>query len=184
MLTTLQGELIGLSKERKKFTNLQAPLIMEAFAERPALMLKSCSQDGYYNYYLMTLIHGQLLIDDPKVAIEFKRRAITEYFSERQQLEFFFNHFGKSKEKLASLFTRLTIFAGGSNIFQHKDSKYFLFTKKVDFGEVCEASTILFKDLKGGKDYDLAIKYMIESPNVDPSTKYKCGDEDLELLLN
>ena len=185
MLTTLQGELIGLSKERKKFNEAQAPKVMESYAERPKRMLESCSKDGYYNYYLMTLIHGQLLLEEPKVAAEFKRRAITEYFSERQQLEFFFNHFGKSKAKLASLSEKKGPFPKFQvdKILQQKDSKYFLFTKKVDFGEVCEASKILFKDLKGGKDYDLAIKYMIESPNVDPSTKYKCGDEDLELLL-
>ena len=99
-------------------------------------------------------------------------------------MEFFFNHFGTSKEKLASLSDRKkTRFKAGA-ILRRKDSKYFLFTANVDFGDVCEASTLLFKELKGGNDYDLAIKYMIESPNVDPNTKYKCGDEDLELLLN
>ena len=48
---------------------------------------------------------------------------------------------------------------------------------------MCEASKILFKTLNGGDDFEKAMNYMINSPKVDPNTKYNCGDEDLELLL-
>lgn len=71
----------------------------------------------------------------------------------------------------------------GTGILRRKDARYFVYTKRINFGDVCEASRILYKELKGGDDFDRAIKYMINSPKVDPNTKYNCGDEDLELLL-
>ncbi len=185
MLTTLQTELIGLSRDRKKFNSAQAPTVMVRFADAPKVALSACMKDGLYDYYLMTLIHGQLLLDDPKIAAEFKQRALKEFFTSREQLEFFINHFGKTEKKFELLFDKKTPFPKFEveKILDRKNTDYFVFTKRVDFSDVCEASRILFKDLKGGDDFDLAIKYMINSPRVDPNAKYKCGDEDLELLL-
>ena len=53
----------------------------------------------------------------------------------------------------------------------------------VDFGNVCEASKILFQQIKGKNIYDDAIEYMINSKNIDITTKHECGDSELELLL-
>lgn len=186
MLTTLQAELIGLSAGRKGFNDAQAPHLMISAAESAWDPLSACKQDGLYDYYLMTLLHGQLLLDDPTVAGQFKRRVFTESFTDREQLEFFFNHFGATEVKLALLgphdepFPRIR----GEKILEREDARYFVFAKRVDFGDVCEASKILFQELRGGDDFDLAVQYMINSPNVDPSVTYSCGDEDLELLLD
>ena len=185
LLTTLQLELKLLNEDRYKITARMEPALMNAYADHPKEMLRSCIDQEYYNYNLMAIIHGQLVQDDPQIASEFKLRAIKETFSERQQIEFFFSHFGQTEEKLNAYDKKInaSVWAKKNNILNRKDAKYFLFTKKVDFKQVCDASSILFKELKGDKDYDLAIKYMIDSPQVDPNTKYKCGDEDLELLL-
>ena len=189
MLTTLQAEIIGLSAERKGFISAQAPLLMISAADNAWDPLSACKKDGLYDYYLITYLHGQLLLDDPQVAAEFRRRSLRESFSDREQLAFFFDHFGATEEKLALLgphddignpFPRIR----GGKILEREDARYFVFTKRVDFGDVCEASRILFEDLKGGDDFDLAIRYMINSPSVDPSVIYDCGDEDLELLLD
>ena len=64
------------------------------------------------------------------------------------------------------------------------DTLYQIYKKKVDFGNACDASSILFKELASTKHYEDGINYFISSPSMDPSIKYNCGDEDLELLLN
>ena len=64
------------------------------------------------------------------------------------------------------------------------DILYQIYKKKVDFGNACDASSILFKELASTKHYEDGINYFISSPSMDPSIKYNCGDEDLELLLN
>lgn len=53
----------------------------------------------------------------------------------------------------------------------------------VDAGDVCASTKMLFKKLSSSDLYDEAISYMVNSPSIDPSRKYQCGDEDLELLL-
>ena len=157
----------------------------------------------------MALIHAQLLLDDHKVAENFKSRAITESFSNEQQLRFFFDHFGTSEEKLAQVLSsdnpipehtiessalKMLIKAQkppkkGSQIFtaleilDREESMYLIFKKKVNFGNVCDAATILFKELSSGENYELAVNYMVKSPRINPTAKYDCGDEDLELLL-
>ena len=186
MLTTLQAELIGLRADRKEFNFAQAPTLMIQAAETAWDPLSACSEGGLYDYYLLTYLHGLLLLDDQAVAAEFRRRALSESFTDREQLEFFFNHFGATEEKLALLgphdepFPRIK----GEAILEREDARYFVFAKRVDFGNVCKAATILFQELKGGDDFDLAVQYMINSPSVDSSVTYNCGDEDLELLLD
>tara|TARA_Y100000590_G_scaffold298215_1_gene336195 strand:+ start:1990 stop:3582 length:1593 start_codon:yes stop_codon:yes gene_type:complete len=61
---------------------------------------------------------------------------------------------------------------------------YQIYKKKVDFGNACDASSILFKELVNSKHYEDGINYFTSSPSMDATIKYDCGDEDLELLLN
>lgn len=58
-----------------------------------------------------------------------------------------------------------------------------VFKRLVDFGSVCQSSQILFQELANTTRFDEAIKYMIESPAIDPGKRHSCGDEGLELLL-
>ncbi len=60
---------------------------------------------------------------------------------------------------------------------------YAVFKKLVDFEKVCDASRILGKKLKGTGYQTDAVKYMAASPLMAKAKNYKCGDEDLELLL-
>lgn len=213
LLTEIQTEIISVDLKRFKVPQSLLSGLMEQFSgttsmngfedERTGVRVKSsinrlslahvlssCKQQdgGFYDYELMVLLHGQLLIDNPLVAAEFKRRAIQETFSDKQQLEFFYDHFGQTKEKLNTLHelihnNPMSPKYKYGNIESREYSKYLIFTKKVDFANVCDASTILFKELKGTENYDKAIKYMIDSPKIHPEKRYNCGDEDLELLL-
>ena len=194
-LTNLQYKLKTLKGERSKFTNQQLDIIIMGLAgEDPAdeftfdgdnsRMLISCRDNGYHNYWLMAVIHGQILnAGDPVLAAEFKKRALSEIFSEKQQIKFFLSNVIKTVDQLKGYENKYSPDRLKRNIFKRKDARYYVFEKMVDFGKVCDASNILFKELKGGSDYDRAIKYMIDSPNVNPSKKYECGDEELELLL-
>jgi hypothetical protein len=206
LLTEIQTEIISVELKRFKVPQNLLSGLMEMFSgskymkfpNKPgfvnktslANVLSSCKQEGggFYDYELMVLLHGQLLIDNLLVAAEFKRRAIQETFSENNQLEFFYDHFGQTKEKFNTLYelinnNQMSPKYQYENIQSREYSKYLIFTKNVDFANVCDASTILFKELKGTDSYDKAIKYMIDSPKIHPEKKYNCGDEDLELLL-
>jgi len=59
-----------------------------------------------------------------------------------------------------------------------------VFKSMIDGNEVCSASNILFKDLRGTKYEAEAVTYFISSPIISSDKKYECGDADLDLLLN
>jgi len=208
-VTAMQTEIALLKKDRKKDAATDHN-ILRGLAIGSQKILESCvNDDGIYDYFLIALIHAQLLLDDHKVAANFKSRAVTESFSNEQQLQFFFDHFGTSEEKLAQVLLSRNAFPEhtiespalklllgvqkprkkGSQIFtaleilDREESMYLIFKKKVDFGKVCDATTILFKDLSAGPNYEIAVNYMVKSPRINPTAKYSCGDEDLELLL-
>jgi hypothetical protein len=188
LLSTLQAELIGLDEGRSRIGDFFAQGLLEWHADAAQPVLLACEADGLYNYYLMTILHGHLLLDDLRVAAEFKQRSLKESFSNREQLEFFFDHFGVTEEKLAllgphDLGENPTPRINAEYVLGLQYSRYLVFEKRVDFGDVCEASRLLFQELKGGDDFDSAIEYMINSPKIDPTMTYNCGDEDLELLL-
>ena len=54
----------------------------------------------------------------------------------------------------------------------------------VDGNQVCSASKILFKNLRGTKYEAEAVTYFISSPIISSAKKYECGDADLDLLIN
>lgn len=68
--------------------------------------------------------------------------------------------------------------------FSGIDAKVALFKWEVDNGDVCASSDIFFKELRGSKSEAEVISYFTQSPNILPTQKYNCGDEDLDLLIN
>ena len=59
-----------------------------------------------------------------------------------------------------------------------------LFKVYVDTGDVCSASSKLFRELRGSEYEVEAVSYFIESPNISVDKKYDCGDAELDLLIN
>jgi hypothetical protein len=143
---------------------------------------------GLFGYQQMVSIYDSLLTSGKSdKAEEFKRLAIKEFWTDREQTKYYYDVYGKDKEWVEKIAERMIKNGYGPGPHQrgaYVDSPFFLFTKLVDYESVCNASAMLFKKIKNGPDFDKAIKYMITSSNVDPNKKYKCGDEDLELLLN
>jgi len=63
------------------------------------------------------------------------------------------------------------------------DGDFAVFKKHVDNGALCEASALLFNELKESK-YSVTARSYINSKNkFSKNKKVKCGDEDLEILL-
>ena len=68
--------------------------------------------------------------------------------------------------------------------FGNNFGKNAIFKSMIDGNEVCSASEILFKDLRGTKYEVEAVSYFITSPIIASDKKYECGDADLDLLIN
>tara|TARA_Y100000590_G_scaffold298215_1_gene336196 strand:+ start:3825 stop:5363 length:1539 start_codon:yes stop_codon:yes gene_type:complete len=68
--------------------------------------------------------------------------------------------------------------------FYGKYGQFSIFKVFVDAAEVCNASSKLFQEIRGGEYEDEAVTYFISSPNISVDKKYICGDADLDLLLN
>ncbi|MDG2061399.1 MAG: hypothetical protein P8J93_06265 [SAR86 cluster bacterium] len=68
--------------------------------------------------------------------------------------------------------------------FYGKYGQFSIFKLFVDAGDVCNASSKLFQEIRGGEYEDDAVSYFISSPNISVDKKYTCGDADLDLLLN
>ena len=62
------------------------------------------------------------------------------------------------------------------------DGNFAIFKKSVDNDLICEASSLLFNELKDSK-YIVTARSYLNSKNKLSKKKVKCGDEDLELLL-
>ena len=68
--------------------------------------------------------------------------------------------------------------------FGDKFGKNIIFKSMIDGNQVCTASEILFKDLRGTQYEAEAVSYFITSPTISSDKKYECGDADLDLLIN
>jgi hypothetical protein len=62
------------------------------------------------------------------------------------------------------------------------DMHYAIFKKLVDFENICDASKLQFKELEKSKYRNDSVRYLIDKQSLTKK-KYRCGDEDLELLL-
>lgn len=218
IITDYQKNIVNMPEERNDIGDANLAPLMAYIAERPSEALGACKQnpdvsirkkdDGgeeysadvspsaqnaaYYDYFLMALIHGQLLVFKPEKAEEFYEKAINEYWSQKQQIRYAANVLLVDRYKLKFFTEFQDIFEMEPGTLQNAHirevfliplARPIVYEKMVDFEMVCEASELLFQELKG-TDYDEAIEYMITSRRLNPDKQYECGDEDLELLLN
>ena len=68
-------------------------------------------------------------------------------------------------------------------IMTGQDGNFSLFKKYVDNNLICEASSLLFNEMKNSKHTVSARSYLTTKNKLGTGNKFKCGDEDLELLL-
>jgi hypothetical protein len=184
MMTDWQLALHDVDKSRlKNLNDDQLQMMYMYFADHPKDGLNACESGGKYDYSLMTKMHGALLAKKGAAAAKaFKVMTQKQDLTNNELYDYYANELiSNEAEMTAALDKGRNTF---ENLFYRKEAKFALFHKYVDIGNVCESSKILFQDLKGTKNYNSAINYMVTSPSIDPSQKYECGDEELELLLN
>lgn len=151
--------------------------LLSEFAIRPSAVYSTCGEQ-YSNYGLAADVHGMILAQKGvDQAREFrnliKQRAMS------------------SEEMITELFVRTDVSEPTLVSWYIKDAKYDgpdfaampVYKRLVDFGNVCDSSTLLFQNLALTDRFEEAVEYMLGSDAIDGSQKHSCGDEDLELML-
>ena len=184
IITDYELALFTIDKSRlKNIKDNQMQILFFQFSDHAKPGLDSCMDKGFNDYTLMSEVYGALMAKKSvAVAEQFKKVTHERDLSTEEIYDYYADQLIQSEDDIAKALDK----GNGTikNIFYNKEANYALFKKYVDFGNVCESSRILFQNLKGTKQYNQAINYMVSSESIDASKKYECGDEDLELLLN
>ena len=156
-------------------------------------------------YKLSTYLHANLLLISMDAATEFRRGVIDEDWTGSKQVNYTINVLGQHKELFLHEYRtkvdaelRIINEDTGSSwddslinfeiLFNHPEfeDKVLMpvYKELVKLGDVCESSKMLFRRIKGKNYFDDAIEYMINSKEIDITKYHKCGDSQLELLLN
>ena len=140
---------------------------------------------SYSNSYIYGLLLPRL---DREVAKEFLTRSIRENWSRQDMQDYLMPKLSTTETAYKETFMGKSKNGRDKTQFykfyDDRHGKFLMFKKEVDYGYICKSAAVLFNTIKKTKYYDDAIKYMIESPSIDPSVDYKCGDEELKLLLS
>ncbi len=179
--------IVNLDKSRRDFGKNAISTTLNKFAKWS--VLKSCYEDFQLEYNLTVELHGQILLLSKEKAKIFREGVMEKDWSSYEQIEFTIETLANFEELFLAEYGLIQE-AKGSDIIEleklvRRDERalFPVFKVIVDFGNVCEASKILFQQIKGKNIYDDAIEYMINSKNIDITTKHECGDSELELLL-
>jgi hypothetical protein len=181
--------LMTLPKERQRINTSQINSMTKYLSIRPETVLNACVNAGQSK--LSTKLHMALQVAQHKGPAEgkifwhaVKYMNITEvaiYDLYMDAIEITMKEIEISPENWVEAKKHGV---REIHLLKSADANYSIYKRFVDHGMVCEATNKLFKELKGSSIYSDAVEYMIKSPHIDSKTTYKCGDEDLELLLN
>lgn len=175
----MQRSLVTLPAGRRGYSKGDVPSLLTHIAG----VASSCSGT------LLTLqIHGQLVLLSLEVAAEFAAAVTMSNFNDSEQVTYLVGVLSEYEDLFKAELGLGSHSASGLVDFEpflrRRDAQFPVFKAVVDFGEVCEATSRLFNNIKGTEYYDDAVAYMVRSPAVDIDQKHSCGDSDLELLLN
>ena len=206
-LLDFQILLANLESDRRGINAGQTKSMMEMISTRPREIYESCLDGDYYDLTLMSRIHGRLLVTKGTAEAESFRRLIQDRALTREELiEVYLDYLTPSVEDLVSSYfleeagqrsNVPVLYVGpfdegtgwsrvgndGGHGLSYNPATFPVFKRLVDGADVCRSSEILFRDLAVTPRFDEAVRYMIESPSIDPEVQYSCGDEALEILL-
>lgn len=186
----LQKNIISLEPARREYNKGQVPPLMSQVSNQLKTVLNACldRQSDTKEFALSALLHGQIILISQEGASEFREGVLEKNWTSSEQVEYSVNLLGKHKE-LFEAQLGLIKDAPGNKLVDFKEilstekANYPVFKQLVNYGNVCEASKLLFQKIKGKPEYNEAIAYMIDASNIDISKKHSCGDASLELLL-
>ena len=188
--------LESLPKNRQKVTSYQRKLIYAGAADRIAYVLDAYSDSSEAK--LSTKLKMALYVASLEGAAsgtEFWNQINNKSISEVDLYDIYLTTLQVTKDEInAALDDSLSESFGSYEPMFYKKGRFVRMLRNeaatfpvykilVDAGDVCASTKMLFKKLSSSDLYDEAISYMVNSPSIDPSRKYQCGDEDLELLL-
>lgn len=185
----MQYNIANLEKERRGYNKSQLPSILESVSKNFGTDVCYDKTKDTGEYSLSLQLYGNILLLSKEAALKFKNGVMNEDWSSNKQLEFAIRELGKYKELFEAEYG-LTEKAKGSQIVKFegilkKDRALFpVYKQLVDYSNVCESSKLLFQKIKGKNYFDDAIEYMVSSDKINVSEEQKCGDSELELLLN
>lgn len=195
-LLDFQILLSDLPDERRELTSGQIQNMMEHVSVRPRDVYQACADGEFYDLMLMSRIHGRLLVLKGRdEAVKFRRLIEMRALSREELIEAYLSALDPSVDDLLQSYFleesryRRSVPVWYISAFDEEAGWPFnpatfpVFKRLVDNGEVCRSTEILFRELSATPRFDEAVRYMIESPSIDPGLQYSCGDEDLELLL-
>ena len=144
-------------------------------------------------YTLSVILHGQILQIDIDAATKFRVGVMNEDWSTAKQVNYTLETLGKNKELFLKEFggflkdtkDRTLVFTALLRNPQYRDYVLLpIYKQLVSYGEICQSAKLLFQEMKGKSFYDNAIEYTLSTNAIDMNKEYKCGDSELELLLN
>lgn len=119
----------------------------------------------------------RLRVLDENEAEKFLNFAAVNNYNSSQIMEYLFV-LDEQIPEIEKMWKEMNI-AGSKRLFD----EFYDFKRLVRSEKMCDSIEMLFKKFKGNSNYNKAIAYLIESPDVDRSKKYDCGDAELEMLL-
>ena len=189
----LQYQIATLDKSRRGYQKNQIASMNIRLSEAFPLNVCYDKKSDKGEYSLSTYLHANILLISKDAAKAFIRGVMDEDWNGSKQVSYAINVLGQYKELFLAEYGILESAQGSSlvkfetlfNNPKYEDKILIpVFRQFVKLGDVCESSKILFQRIKGKNYFDDAIEYMINSGNIDITKKHKCGDSELELLLN
>ena len=175
LMLDFQVALVSIPEGRNDLHGLEG--LLNEFAVRPNHIYSQCGGQ-YSNYGLAADIHGKILAQmGLDKATEFRNLLKQRSMSPEELMNEFFARTNVDEQTLISWYLEDAKYSGPDYAAMS------VYTRLVDFGNVCESSIILFQNLALTDRFEAAVEYMLESDSIDGNQKYSCGDEDLELLL-
>ena len=159
---------------------------------------KTSIEDYEYVFFQSAYLHGLILSLDQKKADYFYNSVFKEKWSWEKQIKFTINVLSENKKIFYKQINNeqtntskidgdaLVDYMDFQTLLSYRPAKFEIFKKMVDYGDVCLASLALYQAIKKftPEYFDNSITYLINAQNIDISKTVKCGDSELELLLD
>lgn len=159
----------------------------------------NCKKGEYYDLWSMFVVHGALLSDlglngASEFRSEMERRALSSeeikaYYLKAVQPKAstivwsFINEENKGMvaEEMSLGISIRAIYGHMKTPQEHATMPIFKYL--VDGGDVCNSSTLLFRNIAKTNRYNEAVSFIVNSKSINASASHKCGNAELELLL-
>ena len=180
------GQIVSNHRARKR--NLRSIMHSMRFDQRSKYFDICANSTNNKDYAKAINIYSRIGFFNYEEGEKFLDYASIANYDSDQMMEYYFIFITQNPEisKLVPMRNPLTFYEYKTKFNSQPPvfDEFYGFKKYVVNDKMCEAIDVLFKEFKGTENYNRAITYLIDSPEVDRNKKYDCGDASLEMLLN